>query len=204
MSEILKADSYFEAMKERLEVLQEPLGTLLLKGESILNDFGQAAPHPRDAPEGFPITVVSPMNVPDAKELSVQLSDARLVIDRNPPDFPSFPLRRVILWTPQGDGAKKRTEIKDISHQLPELPFDISVSSFSPDGNRHLGFIGYGYVDQEPHIEEVGDALDEAIRVCNDAFPEVVSGRIKTQQSIMGSETFWGIGIGNPENQLRR
>lgn len=170
MSEFSLDDNSLEAMRFRLESLQEQLGAILLKGERLMADLSGKVPHPADVPKAFPFTEASALNSTFSKELNVVLPCAKLVIDRNSPNFPSFPARRVALWTPQHDALKKRTVVKDISHQSPEFPFDVEVSIFNHEGTRHIGFIGYGYVEQEPHIEEIDRALDQARSLATTIF----------------------------------
>ena len=152
------------AMRERLAALQQPLGDLMLRAELYIEEFHLLAPRPVDAPKNFPVTSITTINIEPSREISTRLTGNRtLVIDRNPASAIGFPLCRAVLWVPHTGETKKKISVSDLSNQShrQDLPYDIETSVFSNNG-QHLEFLGYGYENQEPFVEEITLAVDEA------------------------------------------
>lgn len=204
MAEVRPADNSVEAMKTRLAALQKPLGKIVTKASDLFAEVFPHAPHPADAPKDFPVYATSSMNAEPSHELTIRLPGRKVVrIDKHPLSAtPTYPLRRVWFWRPEAEGLRRRVEVLELAGRRAEegLPYEIETSIWTDTkvNSTIREFIGPGYHDQEPSIEETSQALGDAETVALQALGITPVSRLRAQQAIISSETFWGIGIGAP------
>lgn len=173
-------DNSVEAMEARLRLLQEPLGVLMTEACALFDDVFPQAGHPVTRPSYFPIYRTMSMNlcpqegIPMLRELTVLLgAGKRIQIFRNSQGAPdNYP--RKMLWVvkpkPEGEGKRKTTVLSTHAPSRSDLPLDIEVADYSPEGIFEE-IVGEPYHDKEQFVEEGKAAIGEAAQVAEKLMP---------------------------------
>lgn len=164
MTETPKPESY-DDIKGRLEALQTPLAQLVDLGLHVHRTFRPTAPHLHDAPSDAPVHYIASMNryagFPVSDTLTFRFdNDEHVSIEQyNGPSL-TQPVLRIDHWFTYDETRLQRTRIQLFQKKSgATFPLDVEVSLYADGGRRHDEFLGYGYVDQEPHISRLEDRL---------------------------------------------
>ncbi len=169
-----QVDMSSAGLRSRLLPLQDSLRLVMQKGMNLFDDYYELAPHPSEVDPNFGVYSVASANrcletgLPMIREFTVVVGSRKWVrVFKNTDSSPdSFPRQRVWLWQPNEDYMRKTDIFYTHNPRREDYPYDIETADYKENGTIH-GFIGLGYVDQEPFIEEVSRELDEAYKVAS-------------------------------------
>jgi hypothetical protein len=153
----------FHDMRARLEALQAPLAQLVDLGQYVYRSIRPTAPHITDTEPSDPVWYTASMNTHNGLPISDTLTlgfgeNEHITIERYNGENKLQPVWRIDHHVTYDETRIQRTRVKVFGEASGAIfPYDIDTSLYA--GNIHDSFLGYGYVDQEPHMEKLEDQL---------------------------------------------